>query len=557
MKRAILFVSAMLVASVCLGQSYDRWGVQDLGPRHSWTRTFSDGTDTTVYGIEPFNVIGFGATPDDGNDDTEAIQAAIDSVESWGGGAIYIPSGTFKISTGLTIDTGGVHLWGGGATETVLGYSGSGGSNGDYIITVDGVSGVSIRDMTITNGPAEDIGTGGPGTGGCVLLDEADDVVIRDVLFDECGGIYGLRLFKAENVKVENCTFSNIAYNAMNVAAQCENVTVRYSIFREIVKSATAVPGVANRYFFATSGGGLYASDTTLTNFVKGLVIDDCVFDDNPYWEGIDLHGGEQVSITNNRVSKCYIGIHVVVDGSGTDDARVVEDPWVRNVLVSGNYVDADTLTRKASGIIVRGLEKMDGVAETTPFRAQNITIRDNTIRKYGNPSSQTSGAIVMYRAAGIDVIDNEISEFVQAGISLFQSLDDVDIIGNMIANPDSAALDTTYRSGIRVYGDDVYDVVMDRNAFVDTTGWKLKYGITMSAGTDKDKTELDIRENRFEIDGGSWSEFGLWAGKHAAGVYVHPDTAVADTLEGMIWYDSGADSLKFYDGTQWRALSY
>jgi polygalacturonase len=48
------------------------------------------------------NVQDFGALGDDSTDDTLAIQAAIDSVQSSAyGGAVYLPAGTYKITTAL------------------------------------------------------------------------------------------------------------------------------------------------------------------------------------------------------------------------------------------------------------------------------------------------------------------------------------------------------------------------------------------------------------------------------------------------------------------------
>lgn len=46
-----------------------------------------------------FNVKDYGAVGDDGIDDTEALQAAIDAAAAAGGGTVYIPDGYYKVST--------------------------------------------------------------------------------------------------------------------------------------------------------------------------------------------------------------------------------------------------------------------------------------------------------------------------------------------------------------------------------------------------------------------------------------------------------------------------
>lgn len=63
---------------------------------------------------ESVSVKDFGATGDGGTDDTDAIQAAIDRVSGVNGGIVYFPSGTYKTSAELTLNTQGVVLQGDG-----------------------------------------------------------------------------------------------------------------------------------------------------------------------------------------------------------------------------------------------------------------------------------------------------------------------------------------------------------------------------------------------------------------------------------------------------------
>lgn len=51
-------------------------------------------------------VTSFGAIPDDNNDDFEAIQRGIDSLNSAGGGVLYFPPGMYQSSENLTVKTG-------------------------------------------------------------------------------------------------------------------------------------------------------------------------------------------------------------------------------------------------------------------------------------------------------------------------------------------------------------------------------------------------------------------------------------------------------------------
>lgn len=60
------------------------------------------------------DVRAYRAVGDNTADDTEEIQAAIDAVEAVGYGIIYFPPGTYKITTGLTVNSNGVVLRGAG-----------------------------------------------------------------------------------------------------------------------------------------------------------------------------------------------------------------------------------------------------------------------------------------------------------------------------------------------------------------------------------------------------------------------------------------------------------
>jgi hypothetical protein len=78
-----------------------------------------------IKGPRPWaDITAFGAAPNDGTDDTAAIQNAIDSVA--GGGTVYIPAGTFK-TTGVVVKTNynGVRIAGSGRLS-VLELTGSG-----------------------------------------------------------------------------------------------------------------------------------------------------------------------------------------------------------------------------------------------------------------------------------------------------------------------------------------------------------------------------------------------------------------------------------------------
>ena len=104
--RKLTLIGVLVLAGLAVAQGprIDKIGVQDIGYGGTWTRTYISGLTAEMYGVTPINVIEFGAIPDDSGDDYSVIQAAIDSCEAWGGGAVYIPPGTFNCSATLSVE---------------------------------------------------------------------------------------------------------------------------------------------------------------------------------------------------------------------------------------------------------------------------------------------------------------------------------------------------------------------------------------------------------------------------------------------------------------------
>ncbi len=110
MRRIAVVVIAFMLAFAGLTLAQVHTTVK-LGPRDiQYGQDFSRpsrtvaGSTITCPAMNPVNIRGLnsGAVTGDGTtDDTEAIQAAIDSVNSWGGGVLYFPPGTYRITSTL------------------------------------------------------------------------------------------------------------------------------------------------------------------------------------------------------------------------------------------------------------------------------------------------------------------------------------------------------------------------------------------------------------------------------------------------------------------------
>lgn len=67
-----------------------------------------------------FNVLDFGAVGDGTTNDTAAIQACIDAAVAAGGGAVFLPTGTYKITSAISVISPKISIYGEGADATVI-----------------------------------------------------------------------------------------------------------------------------------------------------------------------------------------------------------------------------------------------------------------------------------------------------------------------------------------------------------------------------------------------------------------------------------------------------
>ena len=87
------------------------------------TTGFLGNVQTSLNVLSP--IFSGGADPTGTNDSTAAIQAAVSALSS-AGGVIYFPTGTYKVSSTVTISIAGVTLQGDGLWSSVINYTGSG-----------------------------------------------------------------------------------------------------------------------------------------------------------------------------------------------------------------------------------------------------------------------------------------------------------------------------------------------------------------------------------------------------------------------------------------------
>lgn len=149
---------------------------------------------------EIVSVKDFGATGDGTTDDTVFIQNAIDFVQTNGGGDVYFPNGTYRITAPLVID-GGANLIGDNATINNQSLTEHAVEAGTDPTVFNGFTS-TIQNITFTGSSS------GAGTCHGVLI-QAMPVFIRDCKFNTLKGS-GIRGLYAQYARVENCAFTGL-----------------------------------------------------------------------------------------------------------------------------------------------------------------------------------------------------------------------------------------------------------------------------------------------------------------------------------------------------------
>lgn len=168
-----------------------------------------DATPDWIDVKEDHNAVGDGVA-----DDTAEIQAAIDAAETAGGGVVYLPAGTYKITATLDLGPNQIILLGDGPGVSIISMA----TSNIPIIEITGYSAnnISIRDLRIT-GPGPTTGTSGHGIYVHDNTYEIPHFWLDNIQVIDCGG-HGIYVTGHFTNEYEKVLVSNCGLNAFDLA---------------------------------------------------------------------------------------------------------------------------------------------------------------------------------------------------------------------------------------------------------------------------------------------------------------------------------------------------
>ena len=287
----------------------------------SATSTALDRVYRRGYSPREFGVVGNGTT-----DDTAAWNDALDTVPAGSTftcpeGDRYKLTGPLNLAKPVTIEGGeflphntgrGLNITASDVTIRGSRFTSTSAANplaSHQIIAASGTSSAPLRRVTVDR----------------VIIDKSR--------------YHGVWLEWCEDVKVRDCQITDFQYGAVMLVS-----VTRGEVSGCIIRNGLQEGSLVNAY-------GIAATDlvNTVAGRSKDILITRNVVDNIPNWEGIDTHGGERITITDNIITRCRDGIAAVAGNSSRATAP-------KDLVISGNTIDSLGIASPRSAIRLYGI---------------------------------------------------------------------------------------------------------------------------------------------------------------------------------------------------------
>jgi nitrous oxidase accessory protein NosD len=351
------------------------------------------------------NVLDFGAVGDGSNNDTTAIQAAIDS----GATAVFFPQGTYKITATLNI-TSKMLIQGAKAKIDAS-------TSNFYALNI------TASDVTVDGLEIEGAGNSVYNTNGRLIAATGTDngagnapTYISNIAILNCnlhdagrGGVYAAFV---DNLKVINNVVKDVGYSGI----QC--FSVKNSLIDGNIVD-TVSPGVlvgSSYQAYGIEANRTSSADLTQYPQCDNIVVSSNTVSNVPTWEGLDTHGGTNIKFIGNTVTGCNTGVAIVrsVDGGG---AQVVA---TSDIVVADNTIKNCTRAAVSAGA-------------ASPAHA-NFSVANNITDDCGPSTNEDFGAFRLFNITNLSVTGNVASNN-RRNAFLFQGVTYSSVTGNVVQN--------------------------------------------------------------------------------------------------------------------------
>lgn len=297
----------------------------------------------------------YGAIPDDGIDDTEAIQDALDAAEAAAGGRVELEPGVYNL---ITINSPALLDKAAGAYCLEIGSN----------TTLAGVGPATI--LSVTNGGEFGVGVAISPKGmrtatanyGAASRVRITDLTLRaSTQHESCGN--GFNLVHAYDWTIERVSIGSFYYHPIEID-QSKFVWVKQCRF---YGANTGISGSRIQIDYGAAGPVNRPAGIT-TRSVEDLEVSDCIFEQRTAGESgsardIELtHNGTELILNRVRFVRCHFtgraenGVSIVDIGGANTGGAVNELLFDGCVFVTAHYGSRAFAMAQASGMTFRGI---------------------------------------------------------------------------------------------------------------------------------------------------------------------------------------------------------
>lgn len=301
---------------------------------------------------------------------------------------------------------------------------------------------LELENITIKNGSIS-MGTSSatvePANQICLLV--KSNVVIDRVEFENIDAFYTiLSDRRSSNITIKNCRFIDNAFACIVFDVENENVKVDNCYFNGIKYTVTSQ--FLYRYFIATGTKYTLQQNSGYTFSVRNAEFTNNVLLNNPLWEGLDTHGGENIIMKNNYIENCQTGIMANVAET------IISNIKHKNIIIENNIIKGSANVSR-TGMIVGG---------TSKIMAENIKIINNEIDS-SSEENVNFGSIKIWYTKNSEISNNKITNSKTRGLNLGSKCINFSIKDNYIENQNAAPI---VQSGYAIINVDIENNVLN-----------------------------------------------------------------------------------------------